>query len=68
MSNIITEALAIWDGLLLVLSYYCSEILMESDSLEVIKACHGNLRLWDIEALVEHIICLKKGFSFCVFL
>ena len=62
------KALVVWDGLLLALRCSCREILVESDNLEMIEACRGNLRLWDIEAVVEDIINLKKEFSFCVFL
>ena len=63
-----TVALAIWDGLLLALSCSCREILVESNSLEVIEACRGNLHLWDIKAMMEDIVNLKKEFSFCAFL
>ena len=39
----LAKALVVQDGLLLALSCSCREIVVESDSLEVIEVCHGNL-------------------------
>lgn len=66
-SPLLVEALALREGIMLAHSLGIQKLMAESDCLEVIRSCRGEIKRGEILSLVKDVLAFKDKFQFLGF-
>lgn len=64
-SSLVAEALVLRDAIIFALNLSMGHIVVESDNLQLIQACHGELEMRCILNISQDINALRSNFEFC---